>query len=71
MPDENKKGISNKTIAVLIVLALLISIIGTWAVLNEAATQKKTNNSGGNIGVITLNVVPQSDLNGKIMLEIK
>jgi hypothetical protein len=73
MPEENNNSISNKTIAILIVLALVISIIGTWAVLNEVNTQKKNTNSGGNIGIITLNVLPQEEkaISGEIILEIK
>jgi len=71
MTDENE-GISNKTIAILVILALVISIIGTWAVLSESVAQKKTNNLGGNVGIITLNIMPQSDkITGKITLEVK
>ena len=71
MPNEND-GISNKTIAILIILALVISVIGTWAVLNGVATEKQSSISGGNIGVVTLNIAPpKNSNNAKVVLEIK
>jgi hypothetical protein len=56
--QNNQKGISNTTIAVLIILALVISIIGTWAVLNSMNTQTVIQSGGNaNTAVVTLNVV--------------
>jgi len=55
--QNSQKGISNTTIAVLIILALVISIIGTWAVLNSLNTQTAIKSgSNGNTAVVTLNV---------------
>ncbi|MGV8087423.1 MAG: hypothetical protein ACP5N1_07360 [Candidatus Woesearchaeota archaeon] len=77
MADEKKTEISNKTIAILIVLALVISIIGTWAVLSGVAEKKQeTVTGGGNVGIITLNILPPNteetnNLDGKIVLEIE
>jgi len=57
--QNNKKGISNTTIAVLIILALVISIIGTWAVLNSLNTQTNVRSgSNTNTATVTLNVMP-------------
>jgi hypothetical protein len=71
LPD-NQKGIANTTIAVLIILALLISIIGTWAVLNSISTQKFTQSSSNNVAIVTLNI-KQPDVRtatGRITLEL-
>ena len=59
---NNQKGISNTTIAVLIILALVISIIGTWAVLNSINTQTNVKGSNTNTAVVTLNI-RQPDVN--------
>ena len=62
-PNElpnNQKGISNTTIAVLIILALVISIIGTWAVLNSLNTPIAIKGSNSNTAVVTLNVEESS-----------
>jgi hypothetical protein len=57
--QNNQKGISNTTIAVLIILALVISIIGTWAVLNSLNTQTNVRSgSNANTATVTLNVMP-------------
>lgn len=77
MTDEKKTEISNKTIAILIVLALVISIIGTWAVLSGVSEKKQeTTSGGGNVGVITLNILPPNNeeigtTNGEIALDIE
>jgi len=57
--QNNQKGVSNTTIAVLIILALVISIIGTWAVLNSITTQNSvvSGSSNSNTAVVTLNVM--------------
>ena len=73
---KDNKGISNTTIAILIILALLISIIGTWAVLNSTSQGSlQEEQGGGNVGVVSLNIKPNPGLSsvdsGKIILEIK
>jgi hypothetical protein len=74
--QDNSKGMSNTTIAVLIILALLISIIGTWAVLNTVSPSSLGGeNTNGNVAVVTLNILPsagtKSTTNGEIVLDIK
>jgi hypothetical protein len=72
--EKNQKGVSNTTIAVLVILALLISIIGTWAVLNSIATQQNIQSSKGtNVAIVSLSITnPDSPITtGVVTLEIK
>lgn len=48
-----KQDVSNSTIAVLLVLTILVSVVGTWTVLDK--TKTKLNNESGD--AITGNVV--------------
>jgi hypothetical protein len=73
--QSNQKGISNTTIAVLVILALLISIIGTWAVLNSIATQQAAQSNGGtntNTAIVSLNIKNPDvkTATGRITLEL-
>ena len=72
--EKNQKGISNTTIAVLVILALLISIIGTWAVLNSVAVQQQSAKSSGgtNVAIVSLTVIhPDAPMTtGRVSLEI-
>ncbi len=72
---SDQKGISNTTIAVLVILALLISIIGTWAVLNSIATQQQVvkSSGGSSVAVVSLIVRGQDTpiATARVTLEIK
>ena len=63
MPEENTQGdISNKTIVVLVILTVLISVLGTLTVLNEVKTQadalaKVTHKTSGTaVGQVSLTI---------------
>lgn len=56
------EDISNKTIVVLVVLTVIISVLSTLVVLNEVSGLKTTN---------TLQVQKTSTTSGQIQLEIK
>jgi hypothetical protein len=58
---EGNRGISNNTIAVLVVLALLITIIGTWAVISNMNAETPTYSTGTNVGVMSLTILPHTD----------
>ena len=74
---ENQKGVSNTTIAVLVILALIITIIGTWAVLSGMNSMDKANiaGSGTNVGKVSFTVValenPPNYDTGMVALDIK
>jgi hypothetical protein len=53
--QDNQKGVSNTTIAVLLVLALVITIIGTWAVMNSMAPETPVR-SNTNIAQVSLTI---------------
>jgi hypothetical protein len=74
--SDSQKGISNTTLAVLIVLALVVTIIGTFGVLynvNSHPTQIREGGSG--VGVVSLTVIPlEKSINkdtGVVTLEVK
>ena len=52
-----KQDVSNSTIAVLLVLTILVSVVGTWTVLDK--TKDKLGNESGD--AITGNVVADID----------
>lgn len=53
LPQDN--DISKTTITVLVLLTLIISVIGTWTVLNELNTVKVTKSSTAT-GTVSLNI---------------
>ena len=57
---DSGRGVSNNTIAVLVVLALVITIIGTWAVISNMNTETPTYRST-NVGVMSLTILPPAD----------
>lgn len=60
--SSSQKGISNTTIAVLIILALVITIIGTLAVLDSTSgTSITTHQSTTNVGRVSLQITPITD----------
>jgi flagellar basal body-associated protein FliL len=70
----SQRGVSNTTIAVLLVLALVITIIGTWAVMNsmtpETPVKKQTN-----VAQVTLTIKPSNpgltQTSGRALIELK
>ena len=60
--SKDRKGISNSTVAVLIILALVITIIGTWAVLNSVSESQSKADSGTNMAQVSLNIVAPEKL---------
>jgi hypothetical protein len=58
----NQKGISNSTIAVLIVLALIMTIIGTLAVINSGGTNVGPTTYSNPVGRVAFYIVPQQPL---------
>jgi len=59
-PKQDGMDISKTTIAILVLLTLMISVIGTWTVLNEISTvrgptQEKSSTSQGTVqlGIIS------------------
>ncbi|OIO61788.1 hypothetical protein AUJ83_04155 [Candidatus Woesearchaeota archaeon CG1_02_33_12] len=71
------KDIPKATIAVLLVLTILVSIIGTWTVLEsisikEATPAEKTvQATDGSIKFVTEEKLEPVETNAKIMFEIK
>jgi hypothetical protein len=59
--SSSQKGISNTTIAVLIVLALVITIIGTLAVLDSTSSNVSTQRITTNVGKVSLQILPLND----------
>lgn len=68
--------ISKTTITVLVLLTLMISVIGTWTVLNEVNSVKVISQGSSSSGVVSLNIQPpisQSEpvaASGKVVLNI-
>lgn len=58
----DRKGTSNTTLAVLVIVALLVTIITTWTVLNASSTNVTNTN------IAKQNVVQRD--NGKVSLNI-
>jgi hypothetical protein len=56
----NQKGVSNTTLAALIILALIVTIIGTFGVLYGVNSQSTTHvkQGGSGIGVVSLTIIP-------------
>jgi len=48
--------ISKTTITVLVLLTLMISVIGTWTVLNEVNSVKVVSQGSQSTGVVSLNI---------------
>jgi hypothetical protein len=75
--DVNSGGVSNTTIAVLTILALLITVIGTWAVLSGMNSTDKASivSSGTNVGKVSFTVIsletPVNQDTGMIVLDVK
>jgi len=59
--SSSQRGISNTTIAVLIVLALIITIIGTLAVLDSTSSNVSTQRITTNVGRVSLQILPITD----------
>jgi hypothetical protein len=58
---EGTKGVSNSTIVVLILLALIMTVIGTWAVMNSIHNQEQLEEQyggGTNIGRVSFTIIP-------------
>jgi hypothetical protein len=59
--SESQKGISNTTLAVLVILALVVTIIGTLAVISGTDTTSSGRGPGQyttNIGKVSFQVIP-------------
>ena len=56
--SASQKCISNTTIAVLIILALVITIIGTLAVLDSTSSSRVAHGSSTNVGKVSLQILP-------------
>jgi hypothetical protein len=72
--SDNQKGISNTTIAVLLILALVITIIGTWAVMNSMTpeTPIKHNTNIAQVSLTIHSATPGlSQTTGKAVMELK
>jgi hypothetical protein len=73
------KGISNKVIITLAVVAVLVTAIGAWAVLNSISSQNtaaEQQQENTNVGVITLNILPagasqNQDSSGEVTVNIE
>jgi len=84
MTDQNnvapsapsQKSTFSATIIMLVIAVVLISAIGTWAVLNSVASGKESAQaqSNTNVGVMSLNILPPTsshdDNSGKVTLNI-
>jgi hypothetical protein len=55
-PTGGGADISKTTITVLVLLTLMISVIGTWTVLNEVNSVKVTTQQSKTSGVVSLNL---------------
>jgi len=71
----NQRGVSTTTIAVLLILALIITIIGTWAVMVKVSTPDEspvTHNT--NVAQVSLKILPSnsrySQSVGKVVFEV-
>jgi len=53
----NQKGISNSTIAVLVILALVMTIIGTLAVINTNNNIGPTSSYSNNLGKVSFQIL--------------
>lgn len=57
--SSSQRGISNTTIAVLVILALVITIIGTLAVLDSTASSRTVSHRVvTNVGRVSLSILP-------------
>jgi len=72
---NNKRGTSNKTVAILVIASLLITIIGTWTVLSQISilnTKMRTNTPNYDSGKVQLTLMPTNTPNavGEVKLNI-
>ncbi|HYD03187.1 MAG TPA: hypothetical protein VEC16_02710 [Alphaproteobacteria bacterium] len=68
--SSSSKGVSNTTIGVLVMLALIFTVIGTWAVLNSINSNNNVDypEPGTNVGQVSFTVVPASgNYNSKVV----
>ena len=83
-PPAENNDISKTTITVLVLLTLMISVIGTWTVLNELSNVKPVQQSSAATGKVELTILPNGNANaianspqqtsaatGQVALEIK
>lgn len=74
-PQDNRRGISNATIAVLLILALTITIIGTWAVLVNTSAPEAPQRHNTNVAQVSLTIISnapkQTQTVGKLILDIQ
>jgi hypothetical protein len=72
--SDSQKGVSNTTIAVLLILALVITIIGTWAVMNSMTpeTPVKYNTNVAQVTLTIRSATPGlSQTAGRAVIELK
>jgi hypothetical protein len=72
---DNKRGTSNKMVAILVIASLLITIVGTWTVLaqiNMLNTKMRTNMPHSDSGRVQMTLTPTSIPNtaGEVKLKI-
>jgi|GEM_PF-5428032 len=73
--DSGSGGMPNTTIVILAVLAIMITVIGTWAVMNGAMPKTQgSEESNTNVGIVSLTILPppqsQSDNSAKVTLDV-
>ncbi|MEM4638132.1 MAG: hypothetical protein QXK76_03880 [Candidatus Woesearchaeota archaeon] len=71
--SQEGNDISKTTITILVLITLMISVIGTWTVLNEVNNVKLTQKPSSTTGVVSLNIQQPSEpvpITGKVMLKI-
>ena len=65
-PAEKAGDVSNQAVAVLLVLTILVTVVGTWLVIDaltgvSAAAAPKTGTEGPQQGVVSLEVLKSRD----------
>jgi hypothetical protein len=68
--SNSSKGVSNTTIGVLVMLALIFTVIGTWAVLSSinSSSNVEYTKPGTNVGQVSFTVIPAgSDYKSKVI----
>lgn len=71
--SQGNSDISKTTITILVLLTLMISVIGTWTVLNEVNNVKLSQKPSSTTGVVSLNIQQPSEpvpITGKVTLKI-
>ena len=64
---SNERGVSNTTITVLILLAVVMTVIGTWAVINSINSQQDVHevySGGSNVGRVSFTIIPKEKYSG-------